>query len=225
MTRPEAQMGTAENNPVRQDIEEIGRMMGLDLIVNAILNHDRETVQVLAGEAGAVMEVGVPLARQICQLTVNNEYDLLICSPGGHPKDINVYQSQKALAHAARITKPGGTILLVAACPDGSGSASYEKWVIGKTSNVEVMEKFVKQGFQIGPHKAYLIARDAARHRLISCTDLDVELAKGLLLNPVKDLQTAIDLAVKDLKPGNQIGVMPNATSTIPRIEKRSQQL
>ena len=53
----------------------------------------------------------------------------MIVSPGGHPKDVNLYQAQKALAHAALVTRPGGTILLAAACPEGTGSQAYEEWM------------------------------------------------------------------------------------------------
>ena len=32
----------------------------------------------------------------------------MIASPGGHPKDINIYQAQKGMAQAAAVTKAGG---------------------------------------------------------------------------------------------------------------------
>ena len=66
----------------------------------------------------------------------------MISSPGGHPKDINLYQAQKGLAHAALITRPGGTIILAAACPEGTGSPHYEEWMRGKKSYAEVFEAF-----------------------------------------------------------------------------------
>ena len=36
-------------------------------------------------------------------------FDLMIVSPGGHPKDINIYQAQKGMAQAAAVTKDGGS--------------------------------------------------------------------------------------------------------------------
>ena len=35
--------------------------------------------------------------RAIFQIAVPAPLDLVIISPGGHPKDINLYQAQKAL--------------------------------------------------------------------------------------------------------------------------------
>ena len=74
------------------------------------------------------------------------------------------------------------------------------------------------EGFRIGPHKAYQIARDASQVRLLFCSDMDEALARTLLLNPVRDLQTALDMALADLSPGERIGILPHASSTIPYL-------
>ena len=218
MTHPASQLGEYETNPARQDVEEIGQKMGIHMALNAILNQDKQIVHVLAGEPVAVMQTGVPISRQTCQVVVPYKYNLIISSPGGHPKDINVYQAQKGLAHAVRITRPGGTIILVAACPEGTGSSNYEDWMLGKHSYDEVIQAFDVEGFRIGPHKAYQIARDASKIRLMFCSEMNETLTQALLLNPVRDLQTAINIALTDLKPGARIGVMPHAASTIPYI-------
>lgn len=218
MTHPASQLGEYETNPARQDVEEIGQKIGIHLALNAILNQNKQIVYALAGDPRSVMQAGIPLSRQVCQVGVPARYGLMISSPGGHPKDINIYQAQKGLAHAALVTRPGGTIILAAACPEGTGSPHYEDWMAGKTSYAEVIERFNLEGFRIGPHKAYQIARDASTVCFMTCSDLDEAFARALLLNPVKDLQTALDLALADLQPGERIGVLPHASSTIPYI-------
>ena len=70
----------------------------------------------------------------------------------------------------------------------------------------------------IGPHKAYQFARDTAQARLMFCSELEEELAKRLLLNPVKDLQRAVNTALDDLQMGNRVGVLPYAASTNPYL-------
>jgi nickel-dependent lactate racemase len=132
-----------------------------------------------------------------------------------------VYQSQKGLAHAALITHPGGTIILVAACPEGTGSPHYEEWMPGKTSYDDVFQQFSAEGFHIGPHKAYQIARDASKVNFMFYSEMDTDLSKALLLNPVTDLQSALDAALADLQPGEHVGFLPHASSTIPYIEER----
>ena len=219
LSDPDSQLGEYENNPARQDVEEIGWQINIHLALNAILNQDKQVVQALAGDPVAVMRAGIPLSRKICQAAVSQQYALVIASPGGHPKDINVYQAQKGLCHAARITRPQGTMILAAACPEGAGSPHYENWMAGKKSHAHVLEQFQAEGFQIGPHKAYLIARDASKLHLSLYSQMDDKKARALLLNPVRDFQNAIDTALAELDPHERVGIMTHASSTIPDIE------
>jgi len=218
LTNPDSQLGVYESNPARQDIEEIGQKINVHLALNAVLNKDKKIVHVLAGDPKLVVQAGLELSRHVCQVAVQKKYNLVISSPGGHPKDINVYQSQKGLAHAALITKQGGTVILTAACPEGTGSPHYEEWMNGKSSYEDVLEIFKIEGFHIGPHKAFQIARDASQLRLLLISELDKIFARNLLLNPVQDLQTAIDMALVDLQSGERIGILPHASTTIPYI-------
>ena len=218
MAHPDARIGTYADNPARQDIEEIGRLIGVDLALNVVLDPQREIVRALAGDPVAVMERGHPIARRLGQVAVSQEYGLVVASPGGHPKDINVYQSQKAVASAARIVRRGGTIILTAACPEGAGSQGFEQWVSAKRTRREVLDAFRAEGFRIGPHKAFQLARDTERARLLVCSDMPDDLSRRLLLEPVADLQTAVDAATADLDPGERVAVVPHATATIPYL-------
>ena len=221
MAHPDSRIGTYESNPARQDVEEIGTLMKVDFALNAVLNHERQIVHALAGEPVKVMQAGVVLSKQVCQVEVSEPFDLMIVSPGGHPKDINVYQAQKGLAHAALVTKSGGTVILAAACPEGSGSHGYENWMQGVSSYADVLKRYTEEGFSIGPHKAWQIARDASRVHLLTVSDLDPDFARFLLLNPVDSLQQAIDLALADLPATAQVGILPHAASTIPGIRRK----
>ncbi len=218
MTDPQAQLGRYEDNPARQDVEEMGRMVGIHFALNDILNDHKELVTAVAGEPLAVMTAGIPRVRQLYQVEVAEPFDLVIASPGGHPKDINIYQAQKGLAHATLMTKAGGTVILVAACPEGTGSAKYEQWMVGKDSYQAVFDTFEREGFRVGPHKAFQIARDAATVKVLLVSDLPADFVRGLLLTPYDSLETALHTALESLPPQARIGVMPLANGTIPVI-------
>jgi nickel-dependent lactate racemase len=207
-----------EDNPTRQDVEEIGRMIGVHFALNAVINESKQIVRVLAGEPVAVMLEGIPLVLEIYQVAATAPFDLMITSPGGHPKDINLYQAQKALGHAARVTREGGTIILVAACPEGTGSRSYENWVLGMASHQAVLDRFQSEGFRIGPHKAFQIARDAAPRRVLMVTEMPPEFVQKLLLTPCASLEVAVKTALQGLDGAARIGIMPWANSTIPTL-------
>jgi lactate racemase len=161
----------------------------------------------------------VPLARQICQVEIPHLYDLVIASAGGYPKDINLYQAQKALTHAALMTRDGGTILLLAACAEGVGSAGYERFMEGITSFEQVFARFKAQGFQVGPHKAFQIARDASRVHIIILSEMDPDKVKSLLLTPAHDINQVIPEILQTLPPNPRIAVMPIGPITIPVIK------
>ncbi len=220
MTDPRARLGRYEDNPARQDVEEIGQAIGVHLALNTILNGQKQIVHVLAGEPRAVMEGGIPLSRSVCQVPVAAPFDLVIASPGGHPKDIDLYQSQKALAHAALVTRDGGAVILAAACPESVGSQGYEAWMVGVHAYDEVFAKFEREGFAVGPHKALQIARDAARVRVFVISEMAPGLVRRLLLSPATNIDEALALA--DLSNKGRLGIMPRASSTIPLSPKPS---
>lgn len=212
---PNAKMGIYERNPMRQDVEEIGDMMRIQVAVNTILNADKKIIQVVAGSPRSVMQTGIPLSRQISQIRIPQKYDMVIASAGGHPKDINLYQAQKAITHAAEFAQPGAPILLAAECPDGSGSAGFEDFIVTCTHLEDVIQKFHRQGFQVGPHKALQLAVQCQRNPIFLLSNLDEILARRFFLTPVKSIDQGISLALQALPTAPRIVVLPHATGTI----------
>jgi nickel-dependent lactate racemase len=216
MNDPRAALGCYDDNPARQDVEEIGQLIGVHFALNTILNREKHVVHALAGQPIAVMQAGIPLVRALAEIPVSTPCDLVVASPGGHPKDINLYQAQKALAHAARITKPGGTVILAAACSEGTGSERYESWLAGMTTQEEVLERFAREEFRLGPHKAFLIARDALRVRVLVVSEMPAEQVRRLLLTPAANLDDALADVLAGLRPDARIGILPAANATVP---------
>ena len=219
MIHENAALGQYKGNPARDDVEEIGQMLRVDFALNAILNGKKQIVRVLAGYPVDVMHEGIPLVKAIYEVPVSAPFDVIIASPGGHPKDINMYQAQKALAHASKVMKPDGTVILVAACPEGSGSDSYENWVAGKQSHEDVLDSFVREGFHVGPHKAFQLSRDSVKVRVLLVSEMPDELARKLLFHPIPSLDKAIEIALRDLPSNARIGVMPAANATIAALK------
>jgi nickel-dependent lactate racemase len=219
LPHPQAKTGHYADNPMRQEVEEIGKRIGIHFALNAVLNNNKEIVRVIAGDPVAVMEIGIQLARSICQVSFNHDYDLVIASAGGHPKDINLYQSQKALTHAALLTRDNGTVILLAACPEGAGSSGYETFMEGVTSFTDVFNRFKSKGFEVGPHKAFLVARDASRVHVQLYSSMPPPQVQRLLLTPVVNLQQTILATLNGLSSSSRVALMPIATITIPVMD------
>lgn len=215
---PLATIGEYENNPMRQDIEEIGKMIGVQIALNVILNNKKEITRVISGSPLGVMKEGIKTVREISQIQVKSPYDLVVASAGGKPKDINLYQSQKAMTHASILVRNGGVLLIAAACPEGIGSTAFEQFMDGVNNYPEAVKKFEVEGFRVGPHKAFQIARIASRvNKIILVSDMPDQLVKKCLLEPARDLQSAF-LRAASLTPVKRIAILPRATNTIPSI-------
>lgn len=206
-------------NPLRMDIEEIGAMAEVHLALNAVLSEDKKVLHAFFGHPRDVMRAGIKAVNSISQVPIREKFDVVIASAGGYPKDINLYQSQKAMTHASLFCKPGGKIILVAECREGAGSAGYLQFMQGVRSVNEVMDKFQKTGFTVGPHKAFQIARLLEDFDIYLLSAIPAELVRSLLLKPLEVSANAIQQMILQEPVQSRIALLPFATACIPKME------
>lgn len=170
MVSPMATSCKLEGNPVREDIDEGTSLIGLDFILNVVLDNHH---QILAAAAGHPLEAHRWACRVVDYLNVHPllaPVDVVIVSPGGFPKDLNMYQAQKALDNAARAVREGGVIVWVAECSDGLGNETFEQWLVGSDSE-EILAR-LREEFVLGGHKAAAIARVLQKATIILVSTL-----------------------------------------------------
>ncbi|NCC82279.1 MAG: nickel-dependent lactate racemase [Clostridia bacterium] len=218
LTKPGASLGILEGNPLREDIDEIGRVAKLDLIFNVVLNSKKEIVKAVFGDVFLAHKVGVEAAKTALQVAIDKEADVVIASAGGYPKDINMYQAQKALLHSALAVKEGGTVILCAECVEGIGSNLFvETMNLGDTPE-KVLEEFAKLPFRVGAHKAFLWAQSLSKAEVIIVSDgISEDEAKILQVKKAKDIDEALEMAKAKISTG-LVYSMPKAGSTIPML-------
>lgn len=221
LIRERTRSGLFHTNPMRQDIEEMGRKAKVHFNLGTVLNEEKEVMRVFFGEPKDVMLTAIPVVRQVFGLTVPQPYDLVIASPGGAPKDINLYQAQKGLTHAARIAKNDGWVVLLAACPEGSGSPSYEDYITQVDSHLTVIQQFKAGFFKVGPHKAFLIAKEAVRVKAVLVSDIPPQSVKQWKLTPSQPekLQPLLEWLLAQLPPDARIAILPAATRTMTEVQ------
>jgi len=222
LTHSHARTGEYNLNPLRQEIEEIGSKANVHFSLGTILNEEKNILKVFFGSPLAVIDAAIPYVRQFFGVKVPVLYDLVIASPGGAPKDINFYQSQKGLTHAARITRDGGWVLLLAACPEGSGSSAYEEYITRAESHQAVIDHFQSGFFKVGPHKAMQIAREAIRINIVLVSDIPPETVKTWKLTPSKPelINDLIAWLANQLPADARIAILPAATRTMTEVKK-----
>jgi lactate racemase len=213
MSQPGAYVGEAKGNPVRQDLNEAGEMIGIDLAINVVLNPAKQIVALLAGNPAELVSRGAAIAARVYGLPIEKPFDIVIASCGGHPKDICLYQAQKGLNLASQCAREGGRILLLAACGQGVGDALYHDYVRQFSTPHAQLRDFEEQGFRMGAHKAFLFSRTLTHFEVVVVSELDAATLAGCHMTK-GPLQQTVDrwLAVMPGKP--RIAVVPNANTT-----------
>ncbi|MBW6519140.1 MAG: nickel-dependent lactate racemase [ANME-2 cluster archaeon] len=210
------EQGTAPGNPgcpVRADLEEAGNILGVDFILNVILDTDKQIVGAVAGHPVKAHRAGAAMVDAIYRREVEPA-DIVVVSQGGWPKDINLFQSHKALEHVKAAVRPGGAIILVAQCIEGLGDKVYEHWLDGTSGPQDAIER-LKHGFIQGGHKAALIGKLAGEFELYLVSDLPADIAKKAYFHPASSLQEAFDNAAAKYGPDARVVVVPYGGSTL----------
>lgn len=215
MLLPEACAGRCDGNPVREDIEDAADLLPRITIVNAVLNSHREMVACVVGDHRKAHRVACRVVDQMYKLPVPGTADVVLASAGGFPKDLNLYQAQKALENAAFAVRPGGTVILVASCREGFGNETFSRWFREASKPDEVIER-LRRGFELGGHKAAAVARVLQKARVFLVSALDPSEVRALRFAPFESAQAALEAALADHGAGARVLVMPNAGLTLP---------
>lgn len=219
LDHPSCYPGNYKNNPARQEIEEIGKMAGLDYLINVVCDAAQKISFINAGKVEESYAEAVAFAQKFYQVPVHGKKDLVITSPGGYPQDLNLYQAQKALNPAVKILKPHGVVILVARCQEGLGNQEFFKYLARFSTPDKLMKSFLKEPFAIGPHKAYLWAKLVKKHRTILVSNLEKNITDKLMVECVSTLSEALARVPQVLQAGCQLGVISKGTSIIPQLK------
>ena len=215
MIREEACAGRLEGNPIREDIEQAGKICGIDYIVNVVLDEHKKIVYAVAGDVIEAHRDGCAYLDKMYRKTIPQRADIVIVSQGGAPKDANLYQVQKALDNAKHAVKPGGTIILIGACEEGLGSKTFEEWLLNAPTAESMIDRIHRQ-FQLGGHKAAAIAMVLQNASVDLVSRMDDDLVRRIFLTPRKSAQEALDLALKKYGSTATVLAMPFGGATLP---------
>jgi nickel-dependent lactate racemase len=115
--KPYTKMLGEVDNDVRKEIEAAAEKVGLDFIINTVLDSGEKIVDVVSGEPIRALRNGVNRARKIFCPKIPGHSDIIVVS--SYPADIDYWQTLKPLTYASSVAKQGGTIVLLSPCPDG----------------------------------------------------------------------------------------------------------
>jgi len=117
-------MPPIRENPISLEMIHAARQVEVDFIINVVIDDSERVVEVVAGDLEKAWYKAVQVSESMYFAPISRRSKITIASASGYPRDINLYQAQKALDHADKATEDGGTIIIVAECRDGYGEKS-----------------------------------------------------------------------------------------------------
>lgn len=219
MVEDEARAGNITTNPVRIDIDAVENFVPIDFIVNVVLNEKKEIIKAVAGHYIDAHREGCRFLDTFYKINIKEKADIVIASAGGYPKDLNLYQAQKALDNAKNAVRKGGIIILVASCKEGLGEKVFEEWILEAKEPGKLIER-IKKNFRLGGHKAAAIAMVLQNAKIYLVSDLEHDFVKSIFMEPFSDVQSALDRAYEELGSDSKVLLMPVGGSALPVLER-----
>jgi len=218
MVKEASRAGALDDNPVRLDIEEVANFVPVDFIVNVVLDESKNIIKAVAGHHKLAHREGCKFLDSLYKVEIPEKADIVVTCPGGYPKDINLYQAQKALDNAKHAVKDGGIVILVASCSEGLGEKVFEKWMLNAESPDSLIRD-IQINFVLGGHKAAAIAMLLKKARVFLVSDLDFDFVRSLFMEPFDDVNKALDEAFKIKGADAKVIIMPYGGSTLPVVK------
>ena len=216
---PRATTAALQGNPVHEAILEAARMVNPDFLLNTVLSPDKAIVAVFAGELEAAHLAGCELVRRLYEVPMEQAADLAVVSCGGHPKDINFIQAHKALDYAVRAVRPGGTVILLAACPDGFGNRTFFDWF--RYRDLASFEAALRERYEINGQTAYATLSKALGHRVILVSGFGEVETAAMGMEKAADLDQALTMAKTGLPGAPRTVIIPDGGTLLPKISNQ----
>ena len=217
MVLPEARTGNVDS-PVRKDSEEVClKFLKVSFIVNVVLDEKKTLIKCFSGDVIKAHRRGCEYLDGFYKIKIPSPADIVVVSAGGYPKDLNMYQAQKALDNAVHAVKRGGIIVWLAECREGFGSDTFEKWMTEYSPSFRIEE--IKRNFVLGGHKAAAVAIAGQKADIYFVGTMDEETVLKCGLKPFSSLEKAFAAATEVLGENSSVIVMPYGGSTLPQPE------
>ena len=214
---PAVRIASLDGNPVAEDMLEGARLLGVDYVINTVLNRHGHIAGIFAGELDAAHRSAAAFARSLYAVSIKEQADLVIAAS---PTTRNFVQTHKALFNAYQAMRPGGRIILLAPCPEGLGGEPFVKWlrlgtrkeiIHGLRRESEINGQTALSTIEKAPNAILVTELDDAAVRLLGSEragNLDEALATARALFPVPASPTCY--------------LMPSAAYTVPFLESGS---
>ncbi len=195
------------------------KKVNLAFIANVVINADKEIIYAVAGDMEQAHLTGCNFVKELASVQAKPA-DIVITSNGGYPLDQNIYQLVKGLSSGEATCKPGGVIIICAACNDGHGGEAFYRWFSETPGGARgIMDKIMKinRNSTIPDQwAAQIIARIQLKHTVIIVSDqCDHQLISNMGFKPAATIEEAMSVAADIAGAGAAYTVIPDGVAVI----------
>lgn len=221
LAHPRATWCVSVGNPVFEEMRDVALQTRPSFIVNVTLDEARRITGVFAGELVTAHDAAIRQATRQAVCPVPHEFDIVVVTHMGYPADLNLYQSVKGLSVAAQAVRPGGTIILVAECAEGLGSAEYAALLRSERSPDQILDHILSPGFSaIDQWQVQIQAMVQAKANVYLYSSLTEDVVRAAHLLPCADVGDTIasEAAQVQRREGRaaRVLVLPHGQLTVP---------
>ncbi len=200
------------DNPIHEDMMEAAHLVNADFGINLVVASSGVHSGIFSGDMDLAWEASCDYQRNCYEIPVPQEADIVLCSSGGYPKDMNLYQGCKGMLNAMRALRPGGTMLWTCKCPEGGGTPDYFNWL--EPLKEGRLEQALRADFTIGGYIFFLTVEqlNKAAH-VYTLTELDPKMVEPMGMEAGQDLT---ELVKKIDFTGKKVYVLPFAGRVVP---------
>ena len=222
---PGTRLGRIEDNPFHQALTEAARRAGLKFILNVVLDDHKRAVAVKAGEPEATFQELVTTARQVYEVPVPQQYDVVIAGVG-YPKDANLYQTSRAPSYLffapTPVVRENGLFIVPARCEEGVGEGIGERRFYEKMKNATDMPSLLAEmrqtGYPPGGQRAYVMAKVLEKSQVVIVGSERPDVVRDCKMIPANTMDEALDMATRKLGGKLDVLVVPHALLTLPIV-------
>jgi nickel-dependent lactate racemase len=212
-----ARYGVLSGNPIYEDITEAGMMSGLNLIVNAAVDPDKNMTHLFIGEPQLTHRKAAETVAKEMKVEFDGLFDIVVTTNGGFPLDRNLYQCVKGAAIGELMTKQGGAIVLAGQCRDGVGHETFQKYLSYGKDPQDVLDKLKSEEPVEDQDNIQILARVLTRADVIVVTGgIRPDLIRRMKMRHAPSVREALRACGwpqdKDLK----IAVVPGGPYVLP---------
>lgn len=202
---PACQPGVLEANPVAEEIQRAAEFRPPDLALCLVEGREGGMAWAGSGPWRTAFETAVEHVRNWFEVSLDENFELMVAASGGMPTDSTLIQAHKSLDAACRFLVPGGELLWMASLDGGLGSDEMQPFVDDPAPD-RIIEMLTSRWVQYG-HTTLRIVDKTSRYRVRIHSRLDPGMTERLGFEPVADPEFVL-AEWRERHPGARVGVM-----------------